>query len=145
MSSLGVVERDARVRCQTPTNKLLSKTVLIVDDMDGLREMLADFLPLLGMQVLEAAGAMEAIHTARSHTETIDLLLTDIEMPGMSGLKLAEKLTHMRPGIRVLYMSAGTNPLERTTSKQKPLGSYFIQKPFSLEELRTVLMSIFTE
>jgi len=51
--------------------------------------MIRDFLKSLGIEVLEASNATEAIHTARSHTGTIDLLLNDVEMPGMSGWDLA--------------------------------------------------------
>jgi len=62
--------------------------VLLVDDLDILRKMIRDFLGSLGVEVLEASNAAETIHTARSHPGAIDLLLTDVEMPWMSGLGL---------------------------------------------------------
>jgi DNA-binding NtrC family response regulator len=123
----------------------LSKTVLLVDDLDILRKMVRDFLVSLDIEVLEAANAAEAIHTAESHPGTIDLLLTDVEMPGMSGWHLAPKIARLRPGIRILYMSAGISLQVWNESKEKPVGAYFIQKPFRLEELKPILKAIFDE
>jgi two-component system cell cycle sensor histidine kinase/response regulator CckA len=126
-------------------NVRLSKTVLLVDDLDILRKMIRGFLQSLGIEVLETANAAEAIHTAQSHSGTIDLLLTDIEMPGMSGWHLAPKIARLKPGIRILYMSAGISLQVWNDSKEKPVGTYFIQKPFRLEELKALLVAIFSE
>lgn len=126
-------------------NLRLSKTVLLVDDLDILRKMVRDFLESLGMQVLEASNAVEAVHTAHSHLGTIDLLLTDVEMPGMSGWHLAPKIARLKPGIRILYMSAGISLQTWNDAREKPFGAYFIQKPFRLEELKAILMAIFSE
>jgi two-component system cell cycle sensor histidine kinase/response regulator CckA len=128
-----------------PKNLALSKTVLLVDDLDILRKMVRDFLESLGMQVVEASSAAEAIHTAHSHQGAIDLLLTDIEMPRMSGWKLANKLARSRPETRILYMSAGISFQEWNDHKEKPVGTYFIQKPFGLEELKALVLAILSE
>jgi two-component system cell cycle sensor histidine kinase/response regulator CckA len=128
-----------------PKNLALSKTVLLVDDLDILRKMIRDFLESLGIHVLEASSAAEAIHTAHSHQGAIDLLLTDIEMPRMSGWKLATKLVRSRPETRILYMSAGISFEEWNDHRQKPIGTYFIRKPFRLEELKTLVLAIFSE
>jgi len=128
-----------------PKNLALSKTVLLVDDLDILRKMVRDFLESLGMEVLEASNPAEAIHIAHCHLGTINLLLTDIEMPRMSGWKLANKLTRSRPETRILYMSAGIGLQEWTDYKEKPVGTYFIQKPFRLEELKTLVIAILSE
>ena len=126
-------------------NVRLSKTVLLVDDLDILRKMIRDFLKSLGIEVLEVSNATEAIHTARSDTGTIDLLLTDVEMPGMSGWDLAPEIAGLKPGIRILYMSAAVSLQERDNYKEKPVGRYFIEKPFRLEELKALLMAIFSQ
>jgi CheY-like chemotaxis protein len=126
-------------------NLELSKTVLLVDDVDILREMVRDFLVSHGIKVVEASNAAEAIHTVLSYPGTIDLLLTDLQMPGMSGWHLATKIAGLKPGIRILYMSAGTNLQEWNNYKEKPVGTYFIQKPFRLEDLKATLMAIFSE
>jgi two-component system, cell cycle sensor histidine kinase and response regulator CckA len=119
--------------------------MLLVDDLDILRKMVRDFLESLGIKVLEASNGAEAIHTARSHPGTIDLLLTDVEMPGMSGWYLAPKIAGLKPGIRILYMSAGISLQEWNDHMEKPVGTYFIQKPFRLEEFKDLLMAIFSE
>lgn len=128
-----------------PKNLALSKTVLLVDDLDIVRKMVRDFLKSLGMEVLEASNQAEAIRTAHSHLGTIDLLITDIEMLRMSGLKLANKLARSRPEIRILYMSAGVSLQEWNDYEEKPLGTYFIQKPLRLEELKALLLAICSE
>jgi two-component system cell cycle sensor histidine kinase/response regulator CckA len=123
----------------------LSKTVLLVDDLDILRKMVRGFLQSLGMEVLEASNAAKAIRTARSYPGTIDLLLTDIDMPRMSGWESAKQIAALRPGIRILYMSGGISLREWKDYKEKPVGTYFIQKPFRLEELKALLMAILSE
>ena len=122
-----------------------SKTVLLVDDLDMLRKMVRDFLESLGITVLEASNAAQAIHSARSHPGTIDLLLTDVEMPGMSGWQSAKQIGALRPGIRILYMSAGISFQEWKDYIETPAGTYFIQKPFRLEELKALLMAILSK
>ena len=126
-------------------NLVLSKTVVLVDDLDMLRKMIGDFLESLGIKVLEASNAAEAIHTARSHQGRIDLLLTDVEMPGMSGWESANRIADLKAGIRILYMSAGISLQEWKDHKKESTCTYFIQKPFRLEELKALLMAIFSE
>jgi two-component system cell cycle sensor histidine kinase/response regulator CckA len=123
----------------------LSKTVLLVDDLDLLRKMVRDSLEPMGISVLEASNAAEAIHTTRTHPGTIHLLLIDIEMPGMSGWESARVIARLKPGIRILYMSAGISRQEWEDHNQEPAGTYFIQKPFRLEEFKALLMTIFGE
>jgi two-component system, cell cycle sensor histidine kinase and response regulator CckA len=124
---------------------LLSKTVLLVDDFDMMREMIGNFLESLGMKVLRASNAERAIHSARSHQGEIDLLLTDIEMPGMSGFESANKIADLKPSIRVLYMSAGISLEDWNDYKEISVGTHFIHKPFRLEELRASLIAIFSD
>lgn len=123
----------------------LSKTVLLVEDMHMLRKMIHDFLVSQGIKVLEASNADEAIHTARSHPGTIDLLLTDINLPKMSGWESAKQIAALRPGVRILYMSSGISLQEWNDAQGKSEGRYFIQKPFRLEELKALVMAIFSE
>ncbi len=63
----------------------------------------------------------------------------------MSGWESAQKIAALKSGIRVLYMSAGVSLQEWIDHKEKPLGTYFIQKPFRLEELKARMMAIFSE
>ncbi len=64
-------------------------------------------------------------------------------MPGMSGWESADKITGLKPGIRILYMPAGISMQEWNDRRDKPVGTYFIQKPFRLDELKALLMAIF--
>jgi len=121
------------------------KTVLLAEDMDLLREMLRDLLESMNIQVLEASNAEAAIRIGCSHTGAIDLLLTDLDMGGKSGWESANEIARKRPAIRVLYMSAGISRLAWDASKEKRARSYFIQKPFRLEELKALLTAIFAE
>lgn len=121
------------------------KTVLLVDDFDFLRNLVRDWLKSCGMDVLEASNSTEAIHIASSHPRTIDLLLTDLEMPGTSGLDCAKAIADMRPGICILCMSGGISVEEWQEYEQKPPGAHFIEKPFGLEELKAVVRTILGE
>ena len=126
-------------------NLNLSKTVLVVDDLDILRKMVRDFLESLGVTVLEASTAAQAIHVSLTHRGTIDLLLTDVEMPGMSGWESAKTIARLKPGIRILYMSAGISQQEWEDENHEPPGAYFIEKPFALKDLKALLITIFGE
>jgi two-component system, cell cycle sensor histidine kinase and response regulator CckA len=121
-----------------------SKTVLVVDDFDPLREVLHEFLESLGMEVLEASNGADAIHIARSYPDSIDLLITDIEMPGMSGLESAKEIAALKSGLRILVMSAGMSRQEWQEYEEKLPGMYFLQKPFQFWELKALLPAIFS-
>ncbi len=78
-------------------------TVLIVDDEEGIRDVAGTILASVGYRVLTAADGNEAIRIIAA--ETVDLLFTDIIMPGMSGYELAMAAKRIRPELRVLYTS----------------------------------------
>ena len=121
------------------------KTVLLVDDLEMLRKMLRDFLKSLGMEVLEASTAQEAIQIAHSHRGIIDLLLTDLQMPEMSGWKVAKKISELEPDIYIIYMSGGISPQEWRHHHERVAPSHFLQKPFGLRELKKLLLAILSE
>ncbi len=81
------------------------ETILLVDDESDVRDLARDILTAKGYRVLEAGGGEEAVRVVQSHGEPIDLLLTDVVMPGMSGPELAAQLRGQRPEMMVLYMS----------------------------------------
>lgn len=116
------------------------RTVLLVDDNDYVRQMVCVILELAHYRVLEAGSAAHALKISDQHQGTIDLLLTDIQMPGMKGDELAEEMLLRRPGIKVLCMSGDLGELlERYTSaKDLP----FIPKPFRAEELLSRVASL---
>lgn len=81
-------------------------TILVVDDEVSLRQVLVRQLRSEGYTVLEAGYGLEALEVARNSPEPIDLVLSDIVMPGMIGTELAQRLLAEHPGIHVVLMSA---------------------------------------
>ena len=120
------------------------ETILVVEDDDAVRRMTREFLLIKGYTVKEARSGMEAIEFLGNHKEPIDLVLTDVLMPGMKGRELGVRLAALRTGIKILYMSAHTEDTVMDLDMLLP-GTAFIEKPFSPEELaskvREVLIS----
>src|SRR3954468_3563175 len=81
-------------------------TVLVVDDEPDMREVVRRILQRRGFLVLDAGLPGPAMDLARDHVETLDLLLTDVRMPAITGAELASQLRQLRPDLPVLYMSA---------------------------------------
>lgn len=119
-----------------------TETVLLVDDNLALRSVAARILEQAGYRVLTASGSNHALDIARDCQERIDVLLTDVVMPGMSGTELAPKLREQRPNLVVLYMSGYTDDRAERVAAAIPEG-HFVQKPFTprmlLDRLRSVL------
>jgi PAS domain S-box-containing protein len=111
-----------------------TETVLLVEDNDGVREMVRRVLTGCGYTVLEASHAELAFQVASTYSGVIHLLLTDMVMPGMHGKALAGPLTASRPEMKVLYMSgyAGSSVIEGGLDDRP-----FMQKPFSPAVLAT--------
>jgi len=82
-----------------------SETVLVVEDHDDVRHMIIASLEACGYQVLEAPNGRAAIELTGQHPGTIDLLVTDVIMPGMTGKEMADALSLMRPEMKVLFIS----------------------------------------
>ena len=114
----------------------------MAEDEDAVREIIGLTLRSHGYTVLEAGSGAEAIRIAETHGGPIHLLVTDVVMPGMGGRELIERLTALRPGIRVLCMSGYTDD---AVVRQGVLeaNTHFIQKPFTpgvlADKIRRVL------
>lgn len=85
-----------------------TETLLVVEDDEGVRDLVREVLAPLGYQVLVTASGEDALRASDAHRGTVDLLLTDVVMPGMNGRQLAEVIRSRRPGIKVLFMSGYT-------------------------------------
>lgn len=107
-------------------------TILLVEDEEGVRAVLHELLTGLGFAVLQAANGAEAVDLARGHAGVIDLVITDMVMPEMSGQELARNLAEVRPGVRILYMSAFASNIYSPSALANALADY-ISKPFDLE------------
>jgi PAS domain S-box-containing protein len=114
-------------------------TILVADDEATLRQVVVEILRASGYRVLEAQTAAEALEIAQEHPGQLDILLTDIVMPGLRGTELARRVTKVNPGIQVVYMSGYA---EGFPEAQLPPNSVFLQKPFRfatlLEQLKLV-------
>jgi CheY-like chemotaxis protein len=118
-----------------------SKTILLAEDDAALREIVSIQLEELGYTVLAASNGPEAIRIAEKQ-EGIDLLLTDVVMPGMSGPQLADRLKQKIPGLKVLFVSGYSGDLISREGELEP-GTYFAHKPLTKMALDERLRSIF--
>jgi PAS domain S-box-containing protein len=108
------------------------ETVLLAEDEEQVRRMTRTILEMNGYRVLEASSGDEALATYKQHEGRIDLVITDVVMPQMSGRELAQSLEALRPGIKVLYVSGYTDDaIVRHGLLDE--GIAFIQKPFTPE------------
>jgi len=111
-----------------------SETILLVEDEDALRELSAELLETSGYAILAACSGAEALVLAERHPGVIDLLLTDVIMPEMSGRELAERLRLIRPETKVLFVSGYTDDaVLRHGVLQDQV--HFLQKPFAAQDL----------
>jgi len=110
----------------------IPRTVLLVDDDVEVRQVAAVILGEMGFRVIEASSAEDAMEAIRGATR-IDLLMTDLAMPGIGGMELAHLAKRARPNLKVLYTSAYV----RAAEGSKGLGyGPLIEKPWMLEQLR---------
>lgn len=111
-----------------------TETILLVEDEAGVRELARAFLLRRGYQILEASSGQQALEMAASYRGAVNLLVTDVVMPGMSGRELAQRLTAARPEVSVLYMSGYTDAaIVRHGILEE--GIAFIGKPFTGQAL----------
>ncbi|MFY9559437.1 MAG: PAS domain S-box protein [Terriglobales bacterium] len=110
------------------------ETVLLVEDEESVRELVRETLAARGYKVLEADNGDSGLRAAEAYPDRIDILITDVVMPGMGGRELAKRLLLLRPNLGVLYLSGYT---EDTILHQGALGpgTAFLQKPFTLQNL----------
>jgi two-component system, cell cycle sensor histidine kinase and response regulator CckA len=111
-----------------------SETILLVEDDEQVRELSREALSVSGYEVLVADTPKAAIALCRSHKSRIDLLLTDVVMPGISGPELATQVIAIRPELKVLYMS-GYTAQAIVHHGELDANTFFLQKPFTPSSL----------
>jgi CheY-like chemotaxis protein len=116
-----------------PRRPRVEERVLVVEDAEGLRELVRRLLQRQGYTVLVASNADEALRLFEEHP-SIDLLLTDVVMPGASGPELTRQLVARRPALKVVYMSGYTEEAIVQHGVLKP-GIAFLHKPFTSDTL----------
>ena len=113
-----------------PPTEPTAHIILVVDDEEEVREILAEALEDFGYAVVTAASGEEALpvlHNGRN----IEMVITDVRMPGMSGLELAEEIRHRWPGVKVVLISGYFLP--------QAVQQRFLKKPFHMKELASIV------
>src|SRR6202167_4346485 len=118
-----------------------TETILFVEDEQSVRELVSEYLSARGYQVLDAADGQQALDIAAAHAGKIQLLITDVVMPRLSGRDLAARLTAARTDLKVLYISGYTDD---SVFRHGVLqgGMDFMQKPFNLKALAAKIREI---
>jgi CheY-like chemotaxis protein len=121
-----------------------SETVLLVEDEESVRQLVRETLEAKGYKVLEADHGEAALRIVAEYSDSIDILITDVVMPGMSGRELSARLCASCPQIKVLYLSGYT---EDAIAHEGVLdsGTAFLQKPFTLQMLSRKVREVLGE
>jgi len=119
----------------------MPKTILVVDDERGILDLVEAILSRQGYRILVADSGLKALEIYHGQHNGVDLLLTDIMMPGMSGLELGRSLKTLGPHVPILYMTGGT--LEGVNSRELDGRSELVMKPFDPLLLINKVRSIF--
>ncbi|GAA2891920.1 hypothetical protein Acy02nite_15010 [Actinoplanes cyaneus] len=118
--------------------------VLLVEDDEDLRELATQMLEMRGFSVLVAKDPVSAIMTCRVHSGAIDVLLTDLGLPGVSGGELARSASEVRPGMKIVYVSG----VPEEIAVKKGLiraGSPFVAKPYTADRLAGMLRMVLAQ
>jgi CheY-like chemotaxis protein len=116
----------------TETETVMGPAILVVDDDPEVREVVAEFLEDFGYQVLQAGGGVEALGVL-AQTSDVRMLITDVRMPDMSGLELAEVATQRQHDLKVILISGYFMP--------QPISRRFLRKPFRMSELQAAVQA----
>lgn len=121
-----------------------NKIILVVDDNLDILSFVTDCIAKMGQEVISAANGEEAVEIIKNHKVGVDLLISDIVMPGMNGIELANELTTNAPAAKIIFMSGymkPASPFSNTTKYEKG----FIQKPFSRKTLKNHIKKALNE
>ena len=118
-----------------------AETILVVDDDPGVRELVASVLRRQDFHVLEASNGKEALDVAGEYAAPIDLIVSDINMPQMTGWKLLEQLRAWYPAIRFLMISGYAQP-ETSMAQLAGTPTSFLPKPFTPGELSDAIREL---
>lgn len=138
----GSVTPEANVDEALPARGI--ETILLVEDEDLLRAVLREAMEEHGYYVLEARGPEQALEISASFSEPIHLLLTDVIMPGMTGVALAARIHAQRPATRIIFMSGYSNQAV-TNHTNLPDGVRYLEKPIATAQLLRTIGTVLTE
>lgn len=113
---------------------VLPGSILVVEDEDFVREVTVEILQQAGYEILKARSTVEALSVFRANQNRIALVVLDVVLPGKNGRDLARELTHLQPGLRILFMSG--YPENAVTKDKQICGkTKYLPKPFSVDGL----------
>ena len=117
------------------------KTILVVDDEPEIRKLVSAMVTQFGYKVLTADSGEHALTLYRNQHEPLEMLITDVVAPGMSGPMLADKLSELQPDLKVLYISGYDNThVVQTYVVEK--GHELLAKPFAVDELKAKISEL---
>jgi two-component system cell cycle sensor histidine kinase/response regulator CckA len=119
-------------------------TILLVEDEDAVRDFAVRALTMRGYKVLDACGGEEALDLVKEHNGPIDLLISDVVMPGMEGPELVNEMRKLMPELRVIFISGYAEESFRN-SPDRPDDCLFLPKPFSLKQLTSKVKEVLGE
>ncbi|MFC5438347.1 PAS domain-containing protein [Rhodanobacter umsongensis] len=129
----GAVEESPSYKAQAPLPRAASRTVLVVDDEPQVRELIAALLRDLGHRCLQAADGPDGLEVICSPAHVVDLLITDVGLPGLSGRQLAARARELQPGLKVLFITGYAD--DAIFDVDAASGVELLNKPFTTAEL----------
>ncbi len=132
LTTEGLLPSDRSTRSTQRLRQQGTETVLLVEDEDGVRALARTALQLHGYKVLECSDGAQALALCEQGNESIDILVTDVVMPGLGGVELARRFMQCYPAAKILFMSGYP---DRDLTFAPDTASSYIQKPFSPHEL----------
>jgi CheY-like chemotaxis protein/two-component sensor histidine kinase len=133
----GTVDADSLPRAPVAG----TETILLAEDEQSVRKLLKHLLATGGYRVIEAADGCDALRLFEQNAGSIDLLLTDVIMPGLNGRELARQAMASKPGLKVIYMSGYTDDVLSNTGALGP-GISFLRKPLKLDVLSALIREV---
>ncbi|HEY7591037.1 MAG TPA: response regulator [Candidatus Limnocylindrales bacterium] len=143
MGETGPAAPDGLAAPERETRGPGGRGVLVVDDEPAVRHLVQSVLRSAGYAVTTAAGGREALRAIYGESATPGLVVTDLDMPGMSGVELATRLTVDRPGVRIVLMTSDVESADR--ARARPFVAAVLIKPFTASDLRDVVRSVLGE
>jgi two-component system, cell cycle sensor histidine kinase and response regulator CckA len=133
------IPAQENIQAAAPEISSQGSFILLVEDNDKLRMLIRDFLTLRGYDVLACAGAEVALGQAASLHRSLDLIISDVLLPGLSGELLVQQLRQQHPHTRVIFISGDENVLSPYSETENAIS---LQKPFSLQQLATAVTDL---
>ena len=121
---------------ESPAMSATQSTILVVEDDSIVRMLIVDVLEELEYKVVEADGGEQALEVLQDQTRQINLMMTDVGLPGMDGRELAKEARKLRPALKVLFASGYAESID------VPEDMHMIGKPFSIDQLRDKVKKI---